>query len=150
MFTVIRRHVTPEQAFQFMDKSHSDVVTFAAFKQGIAMLGIRPMPTEDELRILFNEFDTGGNGVLTFAAVMAALQMETFHSLEQDGSVHEWVWDSSPRLVSRPHRTRSAHKKGKRMVQEQESLHNTQQRRGVTYGAYLQPTFEIPEVQLRL
>jgi len=68
-----RRHVTTGQLFFMMDRDRDDKVTFKEFKHGVAMAGVRPIPSEAEMRAVFESFDVNDDNTLSYPEVIAAL-----------------------------------------------------------------------------
>ena len=52
-----RLHTTTGQLFSWMDEDRGDHITLREFERGLAGVGIRPMPTTEELRLLFESLD---------------------------------------------------------------------------------------------
>lgn len=57
-----RRARTSGQLFSVSDANRDNKLTFAEFCTGVAAMGIRPVPSESELRQIFDLYDTDGNG----------------------------------------------------------------------------------------
>ena len=69
-----RRHVSTGQLFAFMDGDRSDTITLREFEHGIAMSGVRPMPTASQIQGMFESFDANGDGSLSWAEVLRAVE----------------------------------------------------------------------------
>ena len=57
---------TCEQLFFAGDSNRDDQLTFKEFQKGIAMMGIRPLPREAELKEFFDIYDKNGDGKIQF------------------------------------------------------------------------------------
>ena len=55
-------HITSGQLFYAMDADRSNDITLREFKRGLAMVGIRPIPSDHEMRQLFASYDLDGDG----------------------------------------------------------------------------------------
>lgn len=71
------RGVTSGHLFKLMDGIHgNDKVTLNEFSRGIAACGVRPVPSDEELRMLFHSWDVDKNHTVDFNEVAAALMGE--------------------------------------------------------------------------
>ena len=69
-------HVTRGQLFNFMDDDRSDNITFGEFTRGLALAlsGKNvPLPSDDELRCLFNSFDVDHGNSVSYSEMVRAL-----------------------------------------------------------------------------
>ena len=69
-----RHHVTTGQLFSFMDSNRDDKITYSEFKRGLAMSGVRPIPTELETHALFASFDTNRDMLVSYKEMVEALE----------------------------------------------------------------------------
>ena len=49
---------------------------FGEFARGVAMSGVRPIPTESEMKALFESFDLNHDGSLSYSEMIGALERE--------------------------------------------------------------------------
>ena len=64
------------QLLPMMDENKDNTVTFEEFKRGVAMCGMRPVPSEAEFRALFRSCDLNANGVLSYEEMVAGLEKD--------------------------------------------------------------------------
>jgi len=62
--------------FHNMDEDRSDDITYPEFKRGLAMSGIRPLPSEQDQKALFCSFDVDKNGTISFQELQSRLQLD--------------------------------------------------------------------------
>ena len=67
-----------------MDENKDDSITFDEFKRGIAMAGMRPVPTEAEFRALFRSFDANANNVISHQEMIAALEKDATRKAKKE------------------------------------------------------------------
>ena len=60
------RNVSVSSLFNLMDADKSNSVTASEFQSGLAMGGIRPLPTVEAMKELFKEIDTDNSGSLSW------------------------------------------------------------------------------------
>ena len=81
-----QRSITSGQLFKFMDLNRDDLISYDEFKKGLAMSGIRPVPSEEvcsstrcssealtmgpahlqEMKLIFESFDNDGDGAISY------------------------------------------------------------------------------------
>ena len=71
-------HVTSGGLFSMMDADRDNNVSFSEFEHGIAMSGIRPVPTRKEMIALFESFDLDSDHFLNFDELLASLEGDTY------------------------------------------------------------------------
>lgn len=71
---VARRCLGMERLFAIMDEDRSNTIKYPEFVTGMEASGIRPVPSLDDLKFLFREFDTNGNGTVEFEEMLEALK----------------------------------------------------------------------------
>eukprot|EP00941_MAST-03F_sp_MAST-3F-sp1_P000150 g150.t1 len=89
-----QRHATTGQLFQWMDKDKGNQITIMEFAYGLTGIGIRPVPSDDEIRSLFASFDKDGNHSVSYAEMLDALE----------GGIHGQKMDSEGLKVSKAKR----------------------------------------------
>jgi len=77
------RHITTGQLFTMMDADRSNRITYTEFCQGIAMSGVRPLPTDTAMHGLFQSFDIDKDGTISYAELVAALEHEVYGNRTQ-------------------------------------------------------------------
>jgi len=95
--------VTVGQLFGMMDEDRSDRITFCEFCKGVALAGVRPVPSPLESKMLFRSFDQGRDGFINYAELshiissvpMAveepAVKLPAVISSCADGTVSMWL-----------------------------------------------------------
>jgi len=72
--TLMRKMVARKATIhRLMDADKNDMITAGEFANGVAMSGIRPVPTEEEMETLFAQFDAASDGRLSYGEVMDKL-----------------------------------------------------------------------------
>jgi len=61
-----REHVATGQLFRFMTPGHDDLISLEDFEYGITSTGIKPLPTEREIKTLFDAFDIDRNRKISY------------------------------------------------------------------------------------
>jgi len=79
-----RHHVTTGQLFACMDADRSDTITFSEFKRGVAMAGVRPIPADDHMQMLFDSLDRDSNGRIDYAELRDMLASPVGGSSSKD------------------------------------------------------------------
>jgi Ca2+-binding EF-hand superfamily protein len=72
------RRVSAQALFHACDLNRDNRVTFREFKQGVAAVGLRPMPSDEQLQALFLALDATGSGRLRYAEMMAGMRGEVY------------------------------------------------------------------------
>ena len=67
-----RRCTTDGQLFSVADGNRDNKLSFEEFENGVAAMGIRPMPSEGELRTVFNEMDQDSDGKIQWGELKAS------------------------------------------------------------------------------
>lgn len=57
-----RRLRTTGQLFFAADKDRDNKLSFKEFERGVAMMGVRPLPSSTDMRDLFEAYDIDGDG----------------------------------------------------------------------------------------
>jgi len=94
-----------------MDPRRRDAVGYQDFLTGLEVLQLRPPATGTAALSLFATCDSDKTGTISFAQIMAALEMDSFHHLALGGEGKLWFWDASTRARSPPHRARPAYRR---------------------------------------
>ena len=68
-----RKHVTTGQLFSMGDADRSDNLTLMELKRGLAMCGVRPVPSDVEMTHLFESFDLNHDGTLSFKELIDSI-----------------------------------------------------------------------------
>jgi len=69
-------NATAGHLFSMMDSDRDDIIGFDEFKRGIAMSGMRPVPSEAEMKTLFGSFDVDSNSVVSYQEMLWALELD--------------------------------------------------------------------------
>ena len=69
----MRKKASVGQLVSMMDDNQNDKINFDEFKQGIFMCGMRPVPTDKEIELLFRSFDVNRDGTLSYEEVCLGL-----------------------------------------------------------------------------
>ena len=78
-----------------MDRDRSDTITLKEFEHGIAMSGVRPMPTQAQLAVIFENFDLNGDGSLSWHEVLRVVEGDSSDHFASD-SEEEGGWAPQP------------------------------------------------------
>jgi len=69
-----KMHVTTGQLFRFMDVDRTDTISFGEFCRGLDQTAIRPMPTVEEKRLLFDSFDQDASRSVSYSEMLRSLE----------------------------------------------------------------------------
>jgi len=65
----MRKKASVGQLVSMMDSNQNDKINFDEFKEGIFMCGMRPVPSDKEIELLFQSFDLNKDGALSYEEV---------------------------------------------------------------------------------
>ena len=65
----LRKKASVGQLVSMMDSNNNDKINFEEFKEGIFMSGMRPVPTDKEIELMFRSFDVNRDGALSYEEV---------------------------------------------------------------------------------
>ena len=71
-----RRARTTGQLFYSSDGNRDDRLSFKEFQRGVAMMGVRPMPSKRTLRAIFKRFDTNHDGTVSYSELKQAVESQ--------------------------------------------------------------------------
>ena len=70
-------HKTDGQLFSSGDINRDDKLTFKEFCRGVAMIGVRPLPTQEEMKLLFEAYDRDNNGYVDWNELHIPTQQQS-------------------------------------------------------------------------
>jgi len=88
-------HFSTGRLFTLMDTNRSNTISFGEFKNGLALSGLRPFPTDKVLHQVFKSFDLDGNNSLTYRELEKALEADHDPSDLIHGDGHESTYEQS-------------------------------------------------------
>ena len=80
-------HKTDGELFSSGDLNRDNKLTFKKFCRGVAMIGVRPVPTQEEMKLLFEAYDRDNNGYVDWNELHNPTQQQPVVKTPPDGNL---------------------------------------------------------------